>query len=119
MTLKKLFMKTLFGDGGALDDLLGAYNIQVSVVPMYTDVYGFTYYGRTGRYHLILNENIGTEVKEKVFLHEIHHIIEDHPKMSYCVGFDMRCSPVEREADAAADETLKNLYADFLKFKRV
>jgi Zn-dependent peptidase ImmA (M78 family) len=112
-------MKTLFGGGGSLDDLLEAYNIRVSTVPMYTNVYGFTYYGRTGRYHIILNENIGTEVKEEVFLHEIHHIIEDRPKMSYCVGFGMRCSPVEREADAAADEILQNLHAAFLRFKRV
>ncbi len=104
--LDQPLMKALSNQEIPFYELMTAYDIRVSIANMDTMVCGFTYV-RLGEYHLILNGNIGYQVQCETFIHELKHILEDCPKISYYVGLDMQYSTIENEADMVAEEAVK------------
>lgn len=102
-------LKKVVDEELSFDELLAAYNI-VLVYANFTGAFaGFVYPDPSGKYLVIINNNLSFETKQKVFLHELKHIIFDLPKTSYFIGLDKYNSTFEKETDRFVDEILKKL----------
>lgn len=96
--LRGLFDKTI-----PFHDVMNAFGIKVIIGNLPSSVSGFTYLGKKGYYHLILNGNLAFEAQCRTFVHELKHIIYDSPKVSYYIGLDKQRYGIEAEADKLAE----------------
>lgn len=89
-------------------ELMAAYGIVVKYADLSSNVHGFVYADPSDTYLLVINNNLNFETQQKVFLHEINHIIFDIPKKSYFIGLDMQYSDFELNTDKLVEEILKD-----------
>lgn len=100
---KYLLIRSLFNENIPFFDLLHGYNITLS----FEDIgifKGSVYVSRKGNYHIIINNSLSKPEQQKVFFHELKHIIEDIPKMPYLIGLNMQRYEFERNADSYIKE---------------
>lgn len=84
-------IKALLAESISFHEIMNAFDIKTSIAfNLGTNVYGFVYTSRRGKYHIILNGNLSYEVQCKTFIHEIKHIIVDMPTIGYVIGIDMK-----------------------------
>jgi len=102
-------LKKVLNEELSFNELLDAYNITLTYASLSGAFAGFVYADPSGKYLVVINDNLSFETKQKVFLHELKHIIFDLPKASYFVGIDVHNSPLEQETDKLVNEILKNL----------
>ena len=82
-----------------IDEILRTFNIFTHMWDLNGDVSAFVFKSRKGRFHIVVNEWLSHETKQKVFLHELYHIVEDMPKKPYILGLDMHRHESEKAAD--------------------
>lgn len=80
------------------DEIMRAFDIFTSQADLPGEICAMVYYCRRSHYHIIFNDSLAPEAREKVLFHEVHHIIETMPKGMYIVGLD--CQHLEFEQDA-------------------
>jgi len=94
--LDKAILRGLSSGDIPFHDLMNAFDIKVSIsFNLDSKVHGIVYFSRKSNYHIILNGSISYETQCKVFLHEVKHIQEHLPKMTYIVGIDMQIQSFE------------------------
>ncbi len=81
------------------DEIMRAFGIFTGQEDLPGEIYAMVYYCRRGHYHIIFNNSLAPEAKEKVLFHEVHHIIETMPKGMYIVGIDCQHLGFEQDAD--------------------
>jgi hypothetical protein len=105
--LDKPLMKSLLDGTIPFHEVMYAYDIKLHIIfNLPSSVLGFTYISGKGNYHILLNGNVNYRTQVKVFLHEIHHILNDIPSVSYFIGLDMEYIELEKAADNVAEEIL-------------
>ncbi|WP_085113212.1 ImmA/IrrE family metallo-endopeptidase [Thermoanaerobacterium sp. PSU-2] len=101
-------IKALIDGNICFSELMTAYGIVIKYADLSSNLYGFVYADPSDTYLLVINNNLNFETQQKVFLHEINHIIFDMPKKSYFIGLDMQHSDFELNADKLAEEIIKD-----------
>jgi len=89
-------------------EVMNLFGIRVTIANLPPAILGFTYQSRKGRYHLLLNGNISYQTQCKTFIHEVKHILNEMPKLSYVIGLDMSRTTFEIEADHVAEYFMQN-----------
>ena len=84
--------------------MVSAGDIKIHTAILPPGLYGFVYYSRKGRYHILISEELSPGAKYEVLLHEIHHIIEDMPRFTYAIGLDKQWGELEKRACCVARE---------------
>ncbi|MBO8161912.1 MAG: ImmA/IrrE family metallo-endopeptidase [Thermosipho sp. (in: Bacteria)] len=87
-----------------LIEILAQHNIRLSFADLGPQTRGIVYTSRRGRHHVVLNSNLTYEQKQKTFLHELKHILEDFPKHNYIIGFNIQYQHIEKSADIFAEK---------------
>ncbi|MGB9780653.1 hypothetical protein [Caldanaerobacter sp.] len=110
--LDKPLMKALLDGTIPFHEVMYAYDIRLHIIfSLPSSVLGFTYISGKGNYYILLNGNVNYRTQVKVFLHEIHHILDDVPKTSYFIGLNMEYIEIEKHADMVAEEIIEYLAA--------
>jgi hypothetical protein len=80
-------------------ETMRAFDIFPHEVPLGGEVAAFVYRSRAGCFHVFVNRLLSSEARQEVFFHELYHIIEDMPRLSYVLGLDMQREEFEEKAD--------------------
>lgn len=78
---------------------MSAYDIFPHEVELHGSMAAFVYCSKAGNFHIFVNEALSPEAKREVLFHEIYHIVEDIPKLTYVLGMDMQYEKFEIWAD--------------------
>lgn len=98
--LESPLVKALLSESIPFHEIMNTFDIKTSIAfNLCSNIYGFVYTSRKGKYHIILNGNLSYETQCRTFVHEIKHIISDMPNMGYIIGVDMQHEPFEVDAD--------------------
>lgn len=95
-------------------EILNNYNIRVTFAEYYDAIHALVYYSKKGHYHVSVNSLLAFTVQQKAFLHELKHIIEDIPKCSYAVCFDIDTEDVCR-IELEAETFVKEVSAAYIE----
>lgn len=87
-------------------EAMRAFDILSHEVPLGGEVAAFVYCSRMGYYHIFINQLFSSETKKEVFFHELYHIIEDMPRLSYVLGLDTQREEFEEKADGFFREVM-------------
>ncbi len=90
-----------------INRLIKAGDVRIHVIKLSPGLYGFVYFSRKGRYHIFISEELSLPGRQEVLLHEIHHIVEDMPRIAYIFGLDMQWEEFEHRACFIAREEYK------------
>ena len=85
-------------------EYLRSFDIHLHTVQMHHELMAFIYYSKKGRHHVFINNKNCVEIQRKLILHELKHIVDDMPKLSYVIGLDMQYEPFETNAESFAKE---------------
>ncbi|WP_027339283.1 ImmA/IrrE family metallo-endopeptidase [Halonatronum saccharophilum] len=84
-------------------------NIFSKITRLNPELWGFVYRSSNHNYYIIINKDLSHEIQQKVFIHEVKHIISDMPTKPYLIGLDMQHSGFEKKADLFAQNHLNKL----------
>lgn len=79
-----------------------ALNIRTHFVTLGGEVLAFVYRSRKDIFHVFISDSIPHRKKRQVFVHELHHIMNDLPKCGYILGINMQRTNIEMNADKLA-----------------
>ncbi|MHC1750772.1 MAG: hypothetical protein AB9856_21065 [Cellulosilyticaceae bacterium] len=81
-------------------DVMNAFNIRTQVAfNLAAYIKGFVYISKRGSYYIILNGKLNYEDQCKTFAHEVKHIVEDVPTISYYIGINKQHCALENDCD--------------------
>jgi hypothetical protein len=63
------------------------------------NIKGFVYVSKRGYYHIFLNGKLTFAEQCHTFVHELKHIIQDLPHLSYYIGIDMQHEDIEDDTE--------------------
>lgn len=98
--LDEPLLRSLLDENISFHEVMSTHNIQTQVAfNLSSNIKGFVYVSRRGNYYIILNGNLNYEMQCSTLVHEIKHIVQDLPTMSYYIGIDMQHCEIEDDAD--------------------
>lgn len=100
-------IRALMDDYNNFYEVLNGYNIRIYFSNIDDGLHAVVYYSSKGSYRILINDSLSFEYKQKAFLHEVKHIIDDMPKYTYAVCFDTNTNTVNR-IEFAADNFANN-----------
>lgn len=107
--LDKPLLKGLIKGDIPFHELMYAYGIRVIIANISSKIYGFTYISSKNNIYIILNGNTSYETQRKTYIHELKHIINDVPTLSYYIGLNMQYEYIENEADMLTEKIIKKI----------
>jgi len=90
-----------------INRMINAGEIRIHMVSLHPGIYGYVYCSKKGTYHIFISKELSFQGRQETLIHEIHHIVEDMPKLTYFFGLDKQYKKFERRARCVAREGYK------------
>lgn len=94
------------------EEIMEGYDIYPRPGDLEPDVAAFVYRSRKDRFYIIVNSSLSYEERQKVFFHEVYHILEHMPRQAYILGMDMQRCEIEEEAEMFVKEVAAKYMVD-------
>ncbi len=98
--LESPLVRALLSESISFHEIMNTFDIKTSIAfNLSSNIYGFVYASRKGKYHIVLNGNLSFETQCQTFAHELKHIVTDMPEIGYFIGLDMQGEDFEVQAN--------------------